>query len=179
MSELAVFVEHFEQPPTKDIVSAIKNVLSANYSKYKRLVAHGHSLPKGVSTPQCVMYGMELARGLVEARTEISMASSVVPAILELQEGKKTVVQPVVFVAVRDAKGNEWFYPHYLEGTAPPATLVSFVECTINDVMRARGSFDQAPDHSDFKEASAFMHAVISGVRYVLRGGAGTHVLHS
>lgn len=179
MGSLAVFVEHFEHPPTERVVAAIRSVLDMNYPEYRSLVARGHALPDGVDIFQCVMYGMELAQELMGARPGVVLASSVVPVILQPEDNAHTSLQPVVFVAVRNKKGNEWLYPHYLEGSMPPAQIVGFVNRAIEDVQRARGSLRQTTDLSDFETAATFMHAVTSGVRYTLRGGSSSPVLHS
>lgn len=179
MESLAVFVEHFEHPPTERVVAAIRGVLSMNYPEYRSLVARGHALPNGVDIDQCVMYSMQLAQGLMDARSGLVLASSVVPIIIQPGEDSHASLQPIVLVAVRNDKGNEWLYPHYLEGSTPSARIVDFVNEAIVDVQRARGSLNQVPDLSDFQTAATFMHAVTAGVRYTLQGGPGSHVLHS
>lgn len=179
MGSLAVFVEHFEHPPTEYVVAAIRSVLDKNYPEYRSLVARGHALPDGVDIFQCVMYGMELAQGLMGARPGVVLASSVVPVILQSEDDAHAALQPVVFVAVRNKKGNEWLYPHYLEGSTPSVKTIGLVSEAVEGVQHARGSLNQIPDVSDFKAAATFMHAVTSGVRYTLRRGPGSHILHS
>lgn len=176
---LAVFVEHFEFPPTEQFVSSFRSILTSNFADHENYVTSGRNLANSLDISHCVRYGMETAERLLKTVPRAAMSASVVPLILEVQSGPSAVHQGLVFVSARNAVGHEWVYAHFVGKIVTPVEVTHMLADSVNAVLEERGSLDPDPSVADLCSITAFIDAIVVSATEVLKKGSAKRMLHS